>query len=100
ATPVSRAPLARTSFSTLATPRAATARFAANWPASACPPRPDPTRDVRYAVCMPDPRLPDYTHLVPTSAPPDREVDLTHVAHVERPAPESVLHLGKGPAET
>jgi hypothetical protein len=53
-----------------------------------------------YAVLMPDPRLPDYTHLVPTTAPPDREVDLTHVAHVEGPGPESVLHLGKGPAET
>lgn len=49
---------------------------------------------------MPDPRLPDYTHLVPTTTPPDREVDLTHVAHVESPAAESVLHLGKGPAET
>jgi hypothetical protein len=53
-----------------------------------------------YAARMPDPRLPDYTHLVPTTAPPDREVDLTHVAPVERPAPEGVLHLGNGPAET
>jgi hypothetical protein len=49
---------------------------------------------------MPDPRLPDYTHLVPTGALPDRELDLTHVAQVESPAGESVLHLGNGPAET
>lgn len=49
---------------------------------------------------MPDPRLPDYTHLVPTAAAPDREVDLTHVAHVESPAPAGVLHLGHGPSET
>jgi hypothetical protein len=49
---------------------------------------------------MPDPRLPDYTHLVPTGAAPDREVDLPHVAHAESPAPETVLHLGNGPAET
>jgi hypothetical protein len=49
---------------------------------------------------MPDPRLPDYTHLVPTTAPPDREVDLTHVAQVRSAAPESELHLGHGPTET
>lgn len=49
---------------------------------------------------MPDPRLPDYTHLVPTGALPDREVDLTHEAHVEGPSAESVLHLADGPTET
>src|SRR5690242_11767544 len=49
---------------------------------------------------MPDPRLPDYTHLVPTGPLPDREIDLTHVAHVEAPAPEIVLHLAGGAAET
>ena len=49
---------------------------------------------------MPDPRLPDYSHLVPTSAPPDREVDLTHVAQVARAAPASVLHLGKDAGQT
>jgi hypothetical protein len=49
---------------------------------------------------MPDPRLPDYTHLVPTGPLPDRETDLTHVAHVEQPAAARVLHLGSGPADT
>ncbi len=49
---------------------------------------------------MHDPRLPDYSHLVPTGPLPDREVDLTHVAHVASSAAESVLHLAGGPAET
>ncbi len=49
---------------------------------------------------MADPRLPDYTHLVPTGALPDREVDLTHVAHVGGPAPEHLLHLANGPLDT
>ncbi len=51
---------------------------------------------------MPDPRLPDYTHLVPTGPLQDREVDLTHVAEVpaSAPAEAAALHFGNGATET
>ncbi len=42
---------------------------------------------------MPDPRLPDYTHLVPTGPIVDRETDLTHTAPVEAPRAPRLLHL-------